>query len=174
MGMIVKVGSSNPVKIQAALQAFQAFYSKVSIYGESTESGVSDQPMSAAETSLGAINRAQACAQDSDYSVGIEGGICSVEVSEQKLFFEQTWAAVHQTKSGIYHVAAGPSFPVAPHVVELLQEGYNLSDAMAKEYGTTDLGLGQGYNGWLSDNHYDRTESSKIAVLLALSMHKKY
>jgi len=36
-----------------------------------------------------------------------------------------------------------------------------------------DLGRQEGYNGWISNNHIDCTEASKIAVLLALSTLKK-
>ena len=74
------IASQNPVKQRASLAAFQRVFpdQAFSVCGVEVESGVSDQPMSRRETLQGAISRAanaRAAQPDSDYWVGIEGGI---------------------------------------------------------------------------------------------------
>eukprot|EP00285_Hemiselmis_virescens_P013921 CAMPEP_0173402128 /NCGR_PEP_ID=MMETSP1356-20130122/53024_1 /TAXON_ID=77927 ORGANISM="Hemiselmis virescens, Strain PCC157" /NCGR_SAMPLE_ID=MMETSP1356 /ASSEMBLY_ACC=CAM_ASM_000847 /LENGTH=96 /DNA_ID=CAMNT_0014362413 /DNA_START=28 /DNA_END=315 /DNA_ORIENTATION=+ len=74
------VASTNPVKVNAAKQSLsQCFPStEVTVIGHKIPSGVSDQPMTDAETKQGAINRAKS-AMDAhpghDLYFGIEGGI---------------------------------------------------------------------------------------------------
>ena len=70
--MIVAVGSLNPVKIQATLNAFKKFWPDKSwkIIGIETPSGVSDQPMSDNEYIKGAFKKIKA-----DFGVGLEGGL---------------------------------------------------------------------------------------------------
>ena len=76
----VIVGSKNPVKINSVKQAFSKAFSDLvfEIIGESSESGVSDQPIGDQETFQGAESRALFVKKkypDADYWIGIEGGI---------------------------------------------------------------------------------------------------
>ncbi len=77
---LIIVGSKNPVKIGAAEQAFtQAMpQERWLAQGLDVPSGVSEQPMTDAETLQGAMTRmqnAQKLFPGADYWVGIEGGI---------------------------------------------------------------------------------------------------
>lgn len=80
--MKILVGSHNPVKIDAAKEAFGRFFNDVEVIGHKVPSGVREQPIGDEETFQGARNRAHALVtynkQKSivaDYCVGIEGGI---------------------------------------------------------------------------------------------------
>jgi inosine/xanthosine triphosphatase len=174
----IVVGSHNPVKIEATRQAFALHFgadTELEIIPAKAPSGVADQPMDINETATGAYNRARFLTQqypDMDYYIGIEGGLSHTTISSETYAFEQTWAAVI-AKDGTHAIGSGPAYPIDQTIIDHLEAGANLTDAMAKEHGTVDLGKNDGYNGWLSNNNYDRTEASKIAVFLALSkLHK--
>ena len=76
--MLILVGSTNPVKLRAAEQAFAEYFSGFTVKGLSTQSNVNPYPWSDEETLRGALNRAKAaltCEPTADYSVGLEGGL---------------------------------------------------------------------------------------------------
>lgn len=169
--MKVAVTSKNPVKLVAAKRAFQEYFSDdtIEFITVSGESSVSEQPMSAEETATGAWWRTHnARNTDADFIVGIEGGLSFITIDDQEHAFEQTWACVLDPKTGISELSSGPAYPVPPNVITLIRSGKNLTDAMGTVYGTKELGQNDGYNGWLSGNKLDRTEASRIPVLLAL------
>ena len=77
------VGSKNPVKINAARNALSKVLSLPALdaVGLDVSSRVRDQPMTSAETRLGAVNRVKAClgksdseSRNKDWFVAIEGG----------------------------------------------------------------------------------------------------
>jgi inosine/xanthosine triphosphatase len=173
---IVAIASKNPVKQAATRQAFEAYFGseKIEYICLEVASGVNEQPMSSQETALGALARAQnACAKTYDFTVGIEGGISFTMLHGREYAFEQTWAAIVNCKSNRSEIASGPAFPVPARVLQHLHEGKDLSQAMAQEYGTEDIGKKEGYNGWFSKNKIDRQDSSYQAVYLALCALEK-
>lgn len=169
--MKVAIASTNPVKLEAVKQAFQDYFPNKTIgfITVATESGVSEQPMSAEETAKGACIRAENGMQSgADITVGIEGGLSIVQLDGHEYAFEQTWACVLDCKTRLSEIGSGPAYPLPHNVVSLIKQGKTLTDAMASEYGTVDLGKKEGYNGWLSSGKLDRITASKIAVFLAL------
>lgn len=169
--MKVAVASKNPVKLAAVKQAFREYFptKDIEIVATAVNSGVSDQPMSAKETTMGACIRAQNILDDgADIAIGIEGGLNTMKLNGEEYAFEQTWACVLDRKTGLSEIGSGPAYPLPHNVIALIKQGKTLTDAMASEYGTIDLGKKEGYNGWLSDGKLDRITSSKIAVFLAL------
>ncbi len=79
--MKILVGSKNPVKIEAAKEAFSLYFSNIKAVGISVESNVPAQPVNS-QTFEGAKNRALALAEinkmknlNAEYFIGIEGGI---------------------------------------------------------------------------------------------------
>lgn len=175
--MKVIVASNNPVKIDAVRQAFQICFPGeiIEIIPIESPSGVSEQPMSASEAVEGAINRAQNVShhETTDYTVGIEGGLHFVKVGTTEHCFEQAWACVIDRATGKYQIGSTPAYPVPAHVLELLRQGKDLTEAMDTLYGIKDIGTSQGYTGWLTDNLVDRTLGAKIATIIALSTLKK-
>jgi len=78
--MRIIVGSQNRAKLKAVSVAFARFFPEVSFEVQAViaPSGVSPQPMSDAETLLGATNRARTAREiegDADFWLGIEGGL---------------------------------------------------------------------------------------------------
>ena len=127
--MKVIIASKNPVKINAAEQAFNAMFPDESFEfeGVSVESGVPDQPMSDEETYRGAVNRidnAHKASPDADYWVGMEGGL--QETGDELEAF--AWMVV-KGKNGKYGKGRSATFFLPPRVAELVREGNELSDA---------------------------------------------
>ena len=80
----IKIGSKNPVKINAAAKAMATLFpdAQIDAQGMDAPSGVADQPMTDLETRQGAINRVRYCQQQSqiqqtevDYYFAMEGGV---------------------------------------------------------------------------------------------------
>jgi inosine/xanthosine triphosphatase len=175
--MKVIVGSENPVKIAAVEEAFSLYFPEetITIDAVSSQSGVSDQPLTALETKQGAYNRAKNANQhDADYSVGIEGGMDFCTLNGQEHGLETSFVCVYDCKTDAYEIASAHGFPVFPKVLQHIHDGLNLSDAMSEVYGIEEIGKKNGYIGWLSDDKITRESSARDAVLLALSaLHKE-
>ena len=123
----IVVASKNPVKIEAVKDGLNAFLKEeFEIAGVSVPSGVSDQPMSDAETLNGAINRvrqAQRQYPGYDYYVGLEGG---VEQTASGLMAFAWMVISNGERTGKARTA---SFFLPPEVAKLVHEGMELGDA---------------------------------------------
>ena len=74
--MIVRVGTSNAMKVAAVRLAFARYFKRASIKGVEVPSGVQPQPLSFGEIARGARNRARGAFQEGcAYAVGIEAGV---------------------------------------------------------------------------------------------------
>lgn len=73
--MIVRVGSTNAMKIAAVRLAFRRYWKRAKVEGVEAVSGVAPQPLSFGEIARGARNRARAAFGGSGYAVGIEAGV---------------------------------------------------------------------------------------------------
>jgi inosine/xanthosine triphosphatase len=169
--MIIAVGSKNPSKLAAAARAFTDYFPKETIecIGVSVSSGVSDQPMTTAETIQGAVNRAQAATSlNYTFSVGIEGGLSFYKIYDNDYAVEISFVCVQHCQSGIHEIASSSGFPILPNIVDRIKSGQNLSDAMADVFNKENLGQKNGYIGWLSDDRITREASNADAILLAL------
>lgn len=123
----IVVASKNPVKIDAVRDGLSAFLKKsFEITGVSVPSGVSDQPMSDAETLEGAESRvknAQRLFPGFDYYVGIEGG---VEPNASGLMAFAWIVISNGAQTG---KARSASFFLPPEVARLVHDGMELGDA---------------------------------------------
>lgn len=174
--MKVIVASNNPVKIDAVRQAFQICFPGeiVEIIPIESPSGVREQPMSASEAIEGAINRAQNVShhETTNYTVGIEGGLHFEKVGTTEYCFEQAWACVLERASGKYQIGSAPASPVPSVLQASIQSGNTIASAVSAMQGSP-YDSKTGYEGWLTDDLIDRTLSTKIATILALSALKK-
>lgn len=75
--MLIAVGSINPVKVEAVRSIVTRVWPEAQVTAVDAPSGISEMPMSDAETIAGAINRAKvACIQlGADLGIGLEGGV---------------------------------------------------------------------------------------------------
>ncbi len=164
----ITVASRNPVKLKAALSAFQQMFPAQSfiVAGLSVPSGVPDQPMSVRETMAGAENRAQnarAAKPESDFWVGIEGGI------EDSPLGMTCFARVHVLgRDGIMGLGQTAVFYLPQEVAELVRAGLELGHADDKVFGRDNSKQANGAIGLLTDDLVDREAYYTHAVIMAL------
>ncbi len=164
--MKVVVASKNPVKMNAAKTGFEACFQKeIELIGIHVESGVSDQPKSDEESLQGATNRTQDAIQflkESDYYVGIEGGIHSD--SDGLMAF--AWIVVSDGTR--YAKARTGSFYLPPEVARLIDEGLELGEADDRVFKQHNSKQKNGAVGLLTKNLITRETLYHQAMILAL------
>ena len=164
----ITVASLNPVKIRAAQSAFQQIFPQQTFHvrGISVPSGVPDQPLSAQETMTGARNRAEnarTAEPESDYWVGIEGGI------EDSPLGMTCFARVHVI-GGDGRIGLGQTavFYLPREVAELVRAGLELGHADDQVFGRDNSKQANGAIGLLTDDVVDRQAYYKHAMIMAL------
>lgn len=161
----IVVASKNPVKLNAVKEGLSVFVDEVfDLIGVSVESGVSDQPMSDAETLLGAENRvknARTQFPEYDYYVGIEGG---VEDSASGLM-AFAWVVISNGKQT--GKARTTTFMLPPRVAELVHQGFELGDADDIVFAKSNSKQQNGAVGLLTNDAITRKSLYLQAVQLA-------
>jgi len=179
--IIVAVGSLRKPKLHAVTEALRAFASKLvpdgdfEVVGEEVESGVSSTPTSCEELMRGAKQRAEALmrfARETHkpwrYFVGLEGGLEVLQDDRARRVFLESWAYVSDGTRGFYGRSGGIEVPEAlAH--EVLERGFELSDAIERYAGAVGIRDGQGAWGVLSADLIPRHESFRIAVINAFA-----
>ena len=169
--IIVAVASKNPVKINAAKQAFSmAFSCEVKTIAVDAPSKVSDQPMSHQETYLGAQNRVdylleklQAQELSADYIIAYEGG---VDVFEDG---PKTFAIVCISDGMDTIFGQSAMLPLPLFVYKKLIQGEELGSAMDSLFNTVNIKQKGGAIGQLTNGLETRESIYSSATLLALS-----
>jgi len=163
----VIVGSTNPVKIQCVKEGFEQMLKEETtvITGQSCPSGVSDQPVTNAETYQGAYNRALFARDhfnDADYWVGVEGGIGYHEYDMEAF----AWIVIlSREKLG---KARTSSFVLPKAIRELVESGIELGQADDIVFKKTNSKHNNGAVGILTNDEIDRKSYYQQAVVLAL------
>lgn len=163
----IVIASTNPVKQNAAKKAFYKLIPDTTLEWQPVEvpSGVSHQPMSDAETRLGACNRVKAIRDmhpDADYWIGIEGGVDFDDQGEMMAF---AWVVIDNGQ----HLgkARSGSFYLPPGITELVREGRELGEADDIVFGQQNSKQKNGAIGLLTNNLIDRSGLYEHAVILA-------
>lgn len=164
----IVVASKNPVKLNAALKAFERMFPGESfeIHGVSVPSGVPEQPKSDKETLMGARNRAENASNthaEADFWVGMEGGI--EDAGHEMGSFG--WMVV-KGKNGSFGKGRTGTFFLPPKVAALIKEGKELGEADDIVFGGTNSKQKNGAIGILTSNAIDRTAYYSDALMLAL------
>ncbi len=164
----IVIASKNPVKMKATLDGFRKMFpnEEFTIEGISVPSGVSDQPMTDADTFLGAKNRAENASKerpDADFFVGIEGGVEEKDSEMEAL----AWIVVKSKGDGFGKGRTGTFF-LPPRIAELIKEGRELGEADDIVFHRTNSKQENGAIGILTGNVIDRTKSYTEAVVIAL------
>lgn len=170
--MKIVVASTNPVKIDAVRNAWQAMFPDVVSVaeGQNPHLDLPDQPMgrevyNAAQARLDAIARDHT---DADFWVAIEGG---VEMDDHQKMLCNAWIVMRDAK-GRASEARTASFPLPPKLAELILEGMEMGHANDKVFGLTNSKHNQGMTGILTHGVIDRTAYYQHAVTLALSAYR--
>lgn len=167
----IVVASQNPVKAGAIQGAFERLFPKQPFEIEmvAAPSGVSDQPMSDAETRQGAENRAavaQALQPDADWWAGLEGGIADAGSDHDDGMCAFAWIVVHSaTHRGAARTA---TFPLPPAVAELIRRGTELGDADDQVFGHENSKQKEGAIGILTGGLVDRRTLYEHAAVMAM------
>jgi inosine/xanthosine triphosphatase len=163
----IVIASTNPVKLNAVRNAFFKLLPDFTFEWLTMEvpSGVNHQPMSDAETRLGACNRVKAVRDnypDADYWVGIEGGVDFDEQGEMMAF---AWVVIDNSQ----HLgkARSGSFYLPPDITELVRKGRELGEADDIVFGQQNSKQKNGAVGLLTNNLIDRSGLYEHAVILA-------
>ena len=164
----ITVASQNPVKIRAALIAFERIFPQQSFSasGVTVASGVPDQPRSVGETMQGARNRAEsarAAQPEADYWVGIEGGIEDTD-SGMSCF-----ARVHiLDRAGQAGIGQTAVFYLPREIAALVRAGMELGHADDQVFQRDNSKQANGAIGLLTDDVIDREAYYIHAVIMAL------
>lgn len=164
----ITVASLNPVKLRATQAAFQRIFpaQAFDLSGAAVPSGVPDQPRGLAETLLGARNRAEnarAAQPESDFWVGIEGGI------DDSPLGMSCFARVHIiSRDGREGLGQTGVFYLPREVAELVRAGLELGHADDKVFGRDNSKQANGAIGILTDDVVDREAYYVHAVIMAL------
>ncbi len=158
----IAVASANPAKINAVKHCFTEVFPDIhcEVQGYAVPSGVAAQPMSSAETLLGAQNRIQALKQiqQADFYVSIEAGLDAE--------FTFAWMLIeHQGKQGM---ARSASLMLPPSALAQLQQGAELGDVMDLMFGTDNIKQAGGAIALLTGNRLSRSSVYQQALILAL------
>ena len=166
--MIVAVGSQNPVKLESARLAFTILWPNImwEVIGCPIDSTVPVQPMSDEQARQGARTRARSAIEymDSDYGVGLEGGLQEIE----GCWFDSGWVVVLD-KTGKEGIGSTIRMRVPPRLMRLVMDGKELGDACDQIFGLDNTKRGIGFFGLMTANMVNRTGTFRDAVLAALT-----
>jgi inosine/xanthosine triphosphatase len=179
--IIVAVGSTRKPKLRAVTEALNAFAPKLvpdgdfEVVGVEVESGVSSTPSSSEELMRGARQRAEALAllaretrKPWRFFVGLEGGLEVLQDDRSRRVFLESWAYVSDGTRGFYGRSGGIELP-EELAHEVLERGFDLSDAIDRHAGAIGIRDGQGAWGVLSADLIRRDESFRVAVITAFA-----
>jgi len=162
--LLVRVGSTNRVKIEATKKAFARTFRRSTVRGVRVQPEVAAQPFEQA-TVAGAISRARAAIGKGDYGVGIEAGLFWDDTAKD--FLDVQYCAIVD-KRDLLSIGHGPGFRYPPAVLASVRAGHTVGQAMETLAGIRDIGRKEGAVGWLMRGAMNRTELTEAAVLMAL------
>lgn len=120
--MLIAIGSTNPVKINAVKDAFQTLWPNKNwqFKGIQVSSGVSNQPTSEQETIKGAFKRAKdvLAKLNADYGIGMEAELQKIE----RVWFNTGWVVVID-KKGKVGIASMLRVMVPEKIIALIKKG---------------------------------------------------
>ena len=172
--MHIYVGSTNPVKINAVINAASEAWPEVSVQGFETESGVSEQPIGDLITKQGAKNRAKIVLDIARKNkvtanflgVGLEGGVF---IDDSGMMWTTVWAAIIDLNGDIYY-SNGARFPVPTVIAKRIKKGEEMGPITADIVGESDIKKKQGMIGIVTEGFIDRTEEYSGIVKMAFGL----
>jgi inosine/xanthosine triphosphatase len=166
--MKIAVGSTNPVKIEAVKEAFQAAYpdEAIEVRGYPVPSGVSDQPMSDMESIDGATHRANEALKvgGADYGVGLEGGIQLIG----NKWFDCGWVVI-LSKEGEAGIASSVRIETPGKMMAFIHQGKELGEVVDILSGQRNTKQAGGHFGFMTNGIIDRKEGYRQAAVMALA-----
>jgi inosine/xanthosine triphosphatase len=160
----VAVGSTNPVKIQAVMEAFQETFNEVEVIGIKADSHVSNQPFKE-KVIEGSVNRAEESLKrmDVDFGVGIEGGI--IQLGER--WYNLGFVAIVD-RDGKIGTGTSGLFECPPTIIGQLKRGRELGEVVDDLTGRVDTKKQEGAIGVFTKGKVSRKDLYKHGVFMAL------
>lgn len=167
------VGSTNPVKLQAAQLAAKQKWPQLDVLGYDVASDVSAQPRTDEETHRGAKNRAMAALkqgishfpQEKLYlGIGMEGGVFITSEGEM---WSTVWACVIDTENRVYE-ANGGRIRVPKPIADLIINGGEMGPAISQLIGEENIKQKQGMFGVITNNFVTRTDEYASILQMAI------
>jgi inosine/xanthosine triphosphatase len=162
--MKIRVGSENPVKVEAVKEYFPDF----EVESVAVDSGIDEQPKSLEETLRGAQTRAERCKGDADWGIGIESGIMPLNLSGLDWLNIVTCSVWDGEK---HCIGVGSGFIVPPKFIDIaFNDGVDLSEAAFRAGFTPKkrIGYEEGIVNILTDGKMARKPYIKQAIMMAM------
>lgn len=174
--MKIVVGSKNQTKIDAIKEGVLLYddLKGAEVLGIDILSGVSEQPMTLAETMRGSHNRAKRSYKNCDLSVGIESGLMKTPRTDSG-YVDVSIVSIYDGKR--FYSGFSPCIQLPKRVVDLaINEGIGLSPA-CKKAGITDkdnIGKQEGFVGLLTGGRINRKEYTKYGFIMAMAYKENH
>lgn len=165
--MKIAIGSTNPTKTRAVESVLRSLYTDLHVTFLEVASGISAQPIGDQETRRGAWNRARAVLEltDAEWGFGLEGGVIETEFG----VMTNAWCVV-AARDGRIGVGGSANMLLPEQVARrVLQDGFELGEAMDEYANTQDVKRGKGAIGILTRGLLDRQGAYEYIVKLALA-----
>lgn len=163
--LLIALGSQNPVKVQAVEAVMSEAFEGPRVVAMPVDSGVPDQPFGDEQTRAGAVNRARRALEDAGarFGVGLEGGLIDTEFG----LMTCAWCAIVDS-DGAVGIGGSVNALLPAAVVQELEKGAELGDAMDQVTGMEDTKQRMGAVGVLSGGLTNRQEAYEHLVKMAL------
>jgi inosine/xanthosine triphosphatase len=167
--MLVAVGTSNMVKVQAVKEAFDHFYNDVRVMNVGI-SNLTPQPITLSGTVNGAVKRARTALEkinDTEFGVGIEAGL--MEIPDIKTYLNVQFAAIIDRNERIT-VGSSAGFQLPNEVTKMvLIERIEVDRAVEFLYGIKDIGEKRGIIDLMTKGAVSRKELITNALIMAIA-----
>lgn len=167
--MLIAVGTSNMLKVEAVKEAFSHFYNDVKVTYVSIEN-LPPQPITLNGTVNGAVNRARAALEkvsDAEFGVGIEAGL--MEIPDARTYINVQFAAIADRKGKIT-IGSSPGFQLPSEVTKIvLMERIEVDKAVEFLYGIKDIGEKRGIIDLMTKGAVSRKELITNALIMAIA-----
>jgi len=163
------IASQNPAKVNAVAAVFKKLEQEYELASAEVDSGVSPQPLSLAETRLGAVNRSKSALSGSlDVAIGLEGGVYELEGQ----MYLCNWGAL-STKEGDLYTAAGAQIPLPEEIAVQLRAGKELGPVMDEYANEKGVRHHKGAIGILTAEFVNRDEMFEHIVSLLIGQYMR-
>ena len=171
--MLVAIGSKNPIKVSAVKSAFSKAFPRARYLSVDAPSTVSSMPMSAKETRLGAISRANYALSNlkgANFGVGVEGGVD--RTADGLMVCGYVFVVDRNGKRGI---GGGTSILLPKSIAREVCKGMELGAVVDELTGREGVKQKEGALGVLTNNITSREEYFRVATACAMApfLHKK-
>jgi len=158
----VRVGSNNPVKVEAVRTVFQKMFKEVVVDSLEVDSGVGKQPFEG-DVLRGARRRAMIAQEGYDLGIGIEAGVFQ---GDDGLYDVQQCVVIDEMGRATHGHGLGFRYP--PVIEKKVRAGMSVGEATDEIFHTEKIGHNGGAIGLLTNGLLKRKELTEQSVIAAM------